>query len=113
MSHPPRPRSHRLAELPPPAQSVSKRRASQWSRAGLVTRERAQLVEELDELRYQVAEARRATDERKALFLRELNRLRIERDTLLARVERVERERSASGTLAGSGQPTAQAEQVR
>lgn len=50
------------------------------------------LLEELEDLRHRIAEAKRATDERKSLFLRELNKLRLERDTLLSRVERLEDE---------------------
>jgi hypothetical protein len=47
-------------------------------------------MEEVDELRHQVAEAKRATEERKSMYLRELNRLRLERDTLKAKVQRLE-----------------------
>lgn len=90
LSYPPRPRSHRLSELPPPAQSTAPRRTS--SRPPLLRRERDELVEELQDLRHQVDEARRSTEERKALYLRELNRLRQERDRLAARVVRLERE---------------------
>jgi hypothetical protein len=81
LSHPPRPRSHRLSELPPPAPAPRRGQAP--------TRP---LLEELEALRYQVKEDKRATEERKALYLRELNRLRLERDSLAARVERLERE---------------------
>jgi chromosome segregation ATPase len=53
-------------------------------------KERRSMLEELEELRYEVAESKRATEERKALFLRELNKLRLERDTLTARLDRLE-----------------------
>ncbi len=92
LSHPPRPRSQRLTDLPPPAQPASPRRTTLWSRPALVTRERARIQEELDELRHQVAEAKRATEERKAMYLRELNRLRQERNALAHRVEVLEKE---------------------
>jgi hypothetical protein len=95
LSHPPRPRSQRLTDLPPPAQSASKRRTSLWSRPALITREHARMLEELDELRHQVAEAKRATEERKAMYLRELNRLRHERNALAHRVELLEKELGA------------------
>ena len=93
-----------MAELPPPAaQGVGKRRTSLWSRPALVTRERAQLMEELDELRHQVAEAKRATEERKAMYLRELNRLRHERNALTEKVEHLEQDlRGAQQTALAS-----------
>lgn len=53
------------------------------------------MLEELDELRHQVAEAKRATEERKAMYLRELNRLRHERNALAHRVELLEKELGA------------------
>ena len=67
------------------------------------------LLEELEDLRYRVAEARRATDERKSLFLRELNKLRLERDMLLSRVERLESEldRTQKGSIVSEQQQTA------
>src|SRR5262245_17855720 len=92
LSHPPRPRSPRLTDLPPPAKGASTRRTSIGSRPALITREHARMQEELEELRHQVAEAKRATEERKAMYLRELNRLRHERNALAHRTEVLEKE---------------------
>jgi hypothetical protein len=50
----------------------------------------ADLKDEVEELRHRLAESQRSTEERKALFVRQLNKLRLERDSLLARVEALE-----------------------
>jgi hypothetical protein len=58
------------------------------------------LTDEVEELRHRVAESQRSTEERKAMFVRELNKLRIERESLLARIEELEQElaRTERGT---------------
>ena len=53
---------------------------------------RGGLEDELDELRHRLAESRRSTEERKTMFVRELNKLRIERDSLIARIAELEQE---------------------
>lgn len=52
------------------------------------------LLDELEELRYRLAESERATEERKTLFAQQLNQLRLERDELIARVGELEDELS-------------------
>jgi hypothetical protein len=59
-----------------------------------------ELQDEVEELRHRVAESQRSTEERKAMFVRELNKLRIERETLVLRIEELEEElvRAHEGT---------------
>ncbi|HEV8247469.1 MAG TPA: hypothetical protein VGP93_16950, partial [Polyangiaceae bacterium] len=110
LSHHPRPRSHRLSELPPPERArpntggelfLAQRRVEE------LEQERRGLLEEVVELRYQVAESKRSTEERKGLYVRELNKLRLERDTLTARLQRLE------GELAGARSLTVSVTQQR
>ncbi len=85
----------RSAPLPAAAELLLEHR-----RLEKLERERNLLYEELEELRHRLAEANRATEERKSMFLRELNKLRLERTTLMARVERMESELVASRSVA-------------